>query len=158
LGDTNLTFLTEIAAVGTLNSTTKGVNELLGRIDLVVIDSKGNAHVVDYKTSPKPYSKYSDAKKLAYTYQLATYTRILAQNGLRFNDIRSFVAPIQLEGFRFSDTEGYIFDNIKGSTVIDELTTHIRTSESVISNLNEVISVPERVVATSENLISTVDK
>ena len=158
LGDTNLTFISEVAAVGTLNNTTKGVNDLLGRIDLIVLDSKGNAHVVDYKTSPKPYSDYNSAKKLAYTYQLAAYTRILAQNGLRFNDIRSFVAPIQLEGFRFSDTDGYVFNSIKSDTVLDELTSEIRTSERVINNLNEVLSVPENLTATSKNLISTVDK
>jgi ATP-dependent exoDNAse (exonuclease V) beta subunit len=77
-----------------LNKETKGVNYLLGRIDLLVIDSKGNTHIIDYKTSPKPYGEYNSAKKRAYTYQLATYTRILAQNGLRYNNIRSFIAPI----------------------------------------------------------------
>lgn len=158
LGDSNLTFISEAAALGTLDNTTKGVNQLLGRIDLIVIDSKGNTHVIDYKTSPKSYVKYNSAKKLGYTYQLAAYTRILAQNGLRYNNIRSFVAPIQLDGFRFSDTEGYIFDNIKGETIIDELTDDIRTSNSVINNLNEVLSIPENLTATSENLITTVDK
>lgn len=158
LGDSNLTFISEAAAIGTLNNTTKGVNELLGRIDLVVVDSKGNTHIVDYKTSPKPYSKYNSVKKLGYTYQLAAYTRILAQNGLKYNNIRSFVAPIQLEGFRFSDTDGYIFDNIKGDFILDELTSDIRTNESIINNLNEVLSIPENLTATSENLITTVDK
>ena len=103
--------MAEPAVVGTLNNTIKDTDLLLGRIDLLVIDSKGNAHVIDYKTSPKPYTHYNSAKKLSYTYQLATYTRILAQNGLRYNNMRSFVAPIQLEGFR-PDTEGYTFENI----------------------------------------------
>ena len=80
--------------MGQLDTNKKDVNFLIGRIDLVVIDSKGNAHVVDYKTSPKPYTEYNKAKTLGYTYQLATYTRILAQNGLKYNNIRSFVAPI----------------------------------------------------------------
>jgi RecB family exonuclease len=51
-----------------LNNTIKDVNYLIGRIDLLVIDSKGDAHIIDYKTSPKPYIKYNDAKKLGYTY------------------------------------------------------------------------------------------
>jgi ATP-dependent exoDNAse (exonuclease V) beta subunit len=100
----------------------KDVNFLIGRIDLLVIDSNGNAHVVDYKTSPKPYNQYAKAKKLGYTYQLATYTRILAQNGLRYNSIRTFVAPIQLEGFRPDVDDSFTFDNIKGDLIIDELT------------------------------------
>ena len=139
------------------NTISQNVNFLIGRIDLIVIDSAGNAHVIDYKTSPKPYVKYNEAKKLGYTYQLATYTRILAQNGVRFNGIRSFVAPIQLEGFR-TQNEEFVFDNIKSDTVLDELTDEIRTREKVINNLNEVISVPENLTATSENLITNVDK
>ena len=154
LDDTNLTFVSEAAAIGNLNDNSKEVSQILGRIDLVVIDSKGNVHIIDYKTSPKPYHKYNEAKKLGYTYQLATYSRILAQNGLKYNNIRSFVAPIQLEGFRFTDDEGYIFDNIKSDKVLDELTEYIRTSESVINNLNEIINVPENLTATSENLIT----
>jgi RecB family exonuclease len=63
-----LTFISEAAAVGTLNETTIGVNKILGRIDLIVIDSKGNTHIIDYKTSPKPYVEYNSAKTLGYTY------------------------------------------------------------------------------------------
>ena len=158
LGDSNLTFVSEVAALGNLNNNIKDVNQILGRIDLIVVDSKGNAHIIDYKTSPKPYTEYNNAKKLGYTYQLAAYSRILAQNNIRYNNIRSFVAPIQLEGFRYDDENGYLFDNIKGDTILDELTEDIRTSEKIINNLNEVLSVPENLTATSENLIANVDK
>lgn len=157
LGDSNLVFITEAAAVGELDGSIKGVNQILGRMDLLVIDSKGNTHVIDYKTSPKPYTAYNSVKKLGYTYQLATYTRILAQNGLRYNNMRSFVAPIQLEGFRI-DNDEYIFDNIKSDKVLDELTEHVRTSEKIINNLNEIISIPENLTATAENLIANVEK
>ena len=157
LGDSNLTFMPEPAALGTLNNSVKDINTLIGRIDLLVIDSKGDAHIIDYKTSPKPYVKYNSAKKLGYTYQLATYTRILAQNGVRYNNIRSFVAPIQLEDFE-PDTEGFRFNNIRADVMLDELTSEIRTSQKVITNLNEVISVSENLTATAENLISNVDK
>jgi len=30
-------------------------NKVLGRLDLLIIDGKGNTHIVDYKTSPKPF-------------------------------------------------------------------------------------------------------
>lgn len=158
LGDENLMFIPEPGAVGTLNQEFKGVDHLLGRIDLVVVDSKGNAHVIDYKTSPKPYTKYNDAKKLGYTYQLATYTRILAQNGLRYNNMRSFVAPIQLNGFKLNESGEYQFKEIKYDLMLDELTKEIKTSEHIINNLNEKISIPENLTATAENLINNVDK
>lgn len=154
----DLVFITEPAALGTLDNETKGVRHLIGRIDMVVIDKDGNAHVVDYKTSPKNYNEYNDAKKLGFSYQLAAYSRILAQNGLKFNAIRSFIAPIQLEGFRPDTEDGYTFDHIKSDLVLEELTSRIRTSESIIKNLNEVLSVPENITATSENLITNVDK
>lgn len=157
LGDTDLTFIPEPVAMGQLDTNKKDVNFLIGRIDLVVIDSKGNAHVVDYKTSPKPYTEYNKAKTLGYTYQLATYTRILAQNGLKYNNIRSFVAPIQLEGFRPDGDDGYTFDNIRKDRILDELTESIRTHEKVINNLNEVISIPQNLTATAQNLITNVD-
>ena len=63
LGDTNLMFVPEPIAMGTLDKETKGIETLIGRIDLLVVDSKGNAHIIDYKTSPKPYMKYNSAKK-----------------------------------------------------------------------------------------------
>lgn len=158
LGDTNLKFIPEPAAMGQLDKTMKDVNFLIGRIDLLVIDSNGNAHVVDYKTSPKPYNQYAKAKKLGYTYQLATYTRILAQNGLRYNSIRTFVAPVQLEGFRPDVSDGFVFDNIKGDLIIDELTEQIKTHENIINKLNQVISVPQNLSATAQNLVTNVDK
>lgn len=157
LGETDLYFIPEPGAIGELNGEYKGVNYLLGRIDLLVIDSNGNAHIIDYKTSPKPYSKYNDAKKLGYEYQLSTYNRILSQYGFQYNNIKSFVAPIQLEGFRFNG-ENYIFDNIRYPLLIDDLSNQIKTNEKIISNLDEVISIHENLTATSENLINNVDK
>jgi len=41
---------------------------LMGIIDLAVLDKHGQIHYYDYKTSPKDYSKFNEAKKRAYTY------------------------------------------------------------------------------------------
>jgi ATP-dependent exoDNAse (exonuclease V) beta subunit len=41
---------------------------LLGRVDLLVLDKYGTPHVIDYKTSPKPYEQYNSAKVLNFTY------------------------------------------------------------------------------------------
>ena len=73
---------------------------LVGNIDLMVITDKGDTHIIDYKTSPKPYSIYDDVKKRTYAYQLATYQRMLQAMHL---DISSesglFVIPIQYRDF-----------------------------------------------------------
>nr|DAM35340.1 MAG TPA: ATP-dependent DNA helicase [Bacteriophage sp.] len=42
--------------------------KLYGIIDLLVIDSKGNAHIIDYKTSIHDYLGFSDPKIYAYSY------------------------------------------------------------------------------------------
>ena len=63
-------------------------------IDLLVIDNKGNSHIIDYKTSPKPYNKYSEAKKLAFSYQIAVYNRILNSYGINTDDSEMLVVPI----------------------------------------------------------------
>lgn len=157
LNDNNLIFVTEAAVIGELNSEQKGVTKLLGRIDLLVVDSKGNVHVIDYKTSPKPYSDYNSAKKHAYEYQLATYSRILAQNKINYNNIRCFVAPIQLKDFQKTE-DGYMFDTIKSDFPLDELTQNIRTSNSITSNLNDIISIPENLTVTTKDLITNVNK
>jgi hypothetical protein len=53
-----------------------------------------------------------------------------------------------LEGFK-PDTEGFTFENIRFGKVLDELTENIRTDERVINNLNEKISIPENLTATT---------
>jgi len=79
--DTNLVYFTEMPVFGELMSPENGEPiEVLGKIDLIVLDGRGNIHTIDYKTSPADYDKeadniatqdllsYSKAKKLAFTY------------------------------------------------------------------------------------------
>jgi len=85
---------------------------LLGMIDLLVIDNKGNAHIIDYKTSPKSFDKYSEAKQLAFSYQIAVYNRILEQYGIKTDDSEMLVVPIQMENFR-KEGDKYVYDGVK---------------------------------------------
>jgi ATP-dependent exoDNAse (exonuclease V) beta subunit len=41
---------------------------LLGNVDLFVIDPSGNIHIIDYKTSPKEYNEYNSAKIRTFYY------------------------------------------------------------------------------------------
>jgi RecB family exonuclease len=73
--------------------------QLLGRIDLLVIDKDGNPQIVDYKTSPKIYDDYSAAKKLGFSYQLGAYERMLRRWKINTSHTDVMVAPIQMENF-----------------------------------------------------------
>ena len=70
IGDSNLTFFSEYTLSSPLNKEYEGRTDLkvIGRVDLIAVDSKGNHHIIDYKTSPKDYESYSGAKKLGFTY------------------------------------------------------------------------------------------
>jgi ATP-dependent exoDNAse (exonuclease V) beta subunit len=64
------TFYPEITLSAKLNKTFEGRDdlEILGRLDLLVVDENGYPQIIDYKTSPRPYDKYSSSKKLGFTY------------------------------------------------------------------------------------------
>ena len=59
--------------------------KLFGIIDLLIVDKTGHIHIVDYKTSIHDYQDFSMAKNLAYSYQMATYQRMLEIYGLNVN-------------------------------------------------------------------------
>lgn len=135
-----------------------GSDELMGILDLLVIDNSGNAHIIDYKTSPKPYNEYNDVKKQTFYYQLATYRRLLDRMGLNLSyKSGMYVAPIQLEGFAKTD-DGWTYQRvvahhtgvpIKGTnkvanqeTFLEDLTANILGSESINYNLDKLLPVP----------------
>jgi RecB family exonuclease len=60
-------FVSEIGLTTDISLEGKSV-PIIGVADLLVIDSKGNIQVIDYKTSPKTYSNYNSAKKRTFHY------------------------------------------------------------------------------------------
>lgn len=169
--DTNLIYFTEMPVFGELLSPeTNQPIDVLGKIDLVVLDSKGNIHTIDYKTSPADYKNdndniaqydalsYSKAKKLAFTYQLNIYDRLLQSQGVNCGSHDISVAPIQLFNFR-KENDKWVFDDIiPFDTYLDNLTQKQNTQSSVFQNLN--LMFPDRVTrnVNSETLLSTVNK
>lgn len=97
--DEKLLILPELTIRGAAIINNQGLR-LTGRIDLLVITPEGEINIIDYKCSPKEYSKYNDAKKLTFDYQLAVYRRIIQQLGLNSEKgIRLWTVPIQFEDF-----------------------------------------------------------
>lgn len=70
---------------------------LFGIIDLLVVDSRGRVSFYDYKTSPKEYGSFNEAKKRAFRFQLAMYGKLLRKYGLDYRDSHIGIMPIQFQ-------------------------------------------------------------
>lgn len=111
-----LYYMTEVPMVSNFRSdlNSEESTNLLGSLDLVIIDPKGNIHVIDYKTSPKPYSEYDDAKKLTFNYQLATYRRMIEQRGFNLTgESGVYVIPVQFTDFKVNHVDDPVKDALK---------------------------------------------
>lgn len=144
-----------------------GTSRIYGIIDLLVIDEKGVPHLIDFKTSSKPYNKFHDTKKLAYTYQLATYERILANYGIRTDESTSTIIPIQIQGMKYDpnnpdenkwEYSGISYNMNNGDSVQQEEITHKVKSEKVVSNINKFLPTSVKLSITTERLMENVTK
>ncbi len=156
---TNLSFYPEFTLSADLNKEFEGRTDLkiAGRVDLIVVDEEGFPHIVDYKTSPKHYEEYAGAKKLAFTYQLATYKRMLQRLGLNTEKTDLVVAPITMDNFHL-EGDHWMYDSVSIGAISTEILHTLNeqaNSEKLIKNLNEYIEAPV-VMATAEHIISNV--
>lgn len=118
----NLIFMPEFTiSSDVINPKDNKKETILGIVDLIIIDSNGVSHILDYKTSIKDYSKFGVAKKMAYNYQMAVYHRVLERLGLNVYSGSLMVAPIQINNFSYDDEDRYSYDGI----------AYIRTFETV---------------------------
>lgn len=135
-----------------------GSDELMGVLDLLVIDNAGNAHIIDYKTSPKPYNDYNAVKKQTFYYQLATYRRIIERMGVNLSyESGLYVAPIQLKDFQKTD-DGWTYSEIVAhhtavqikdsnkvrneETYLEDLTATILGNETINYNMDKLLPIP----------------
>lgn len=149
-----------------------GTVNLLGNIDLTVIDKDGNIHIIDYKTSPKDYKYYNDVKKRTFMYQLATYQRMLKAMNLPIsNSSRLCVVPIKFDGFNINgnidfnpnDKEqlknlvtftGYSFGS---ENIIEDLGLSESTElENINRNVQKIIPITQGTVVDATGLLDKV--
>lgn len=162
-------FVSEIGLTTDISLEGKSV-PIIGVADLLVIDSKGNIQVIDYKTSPKTYSNYNSAKKRTFHYQLATYRRILERSFNLGEDSGVFVVPFQFSDFSYdidNDQINYsgIESNALGSdgsrinSYLEELPIFIGSdADGIRKNLNDFIPVTKVIDATDEELLEENDQ
>ena len=168
----NCTFLPEFTITGKVdNPLNKDADTLLGMIDLLVVDNNGNAHIIDYKTSPHSIDKYSDAKKLAYTYQIAFYNRMLEKYGINVDNSEMLVMPLQLDNFREENGE-YVYDGVKrikepqtnpdgsqtGTVVWQSLKNTVEQSKNIQDNINTIMPPAPLDNPTTEGILTTVQE
>lgn len=136
------------------------IHKLRGDIDLLIVDSKGNAHVIDYKTSPKEYyGEYAEAKKLAFMYQIAVYGRMLEKYGIKKSaNSELLIVPIKIKDFKF-DGENVSYSGIEGLKQQFPWVSFKDTIEQNFryqSNLDDFIPITEEVSPETSNLLTSV--
>lgn len=74
-----------------------------GKLDLIAVDTSGNAHIFDIKISKHPYNKWDSAKLRTLDWQLAMYRQLLGQH-VRIDNTRLYTIPIQFSTFGNPDS------------------------------------------------------
>lgn len=121
---------------------------LMGIIDLLIVDSTGKVHILDYKTSVHDYGDFTQAKKNSYSYQLSTYQRMLEKYGLNMYQGQVLVAPIQLLNFR-KDNDQYMYDGISAPQSFMSINTSLNT-DKMWENIDEFMPAPFKLSITTE--------
>lgn len=125
-------------------------DKLFGIIDLLVIDSKGKTHIIDWKTSVHPYVDFNAAKKGAYRYQLATYQRMIEMNGIKAYSGDMLISPIMINNFR-KEGNRYIYDGIQTYQTFEEIGT-VEQINHCIENIDMFLSNPFTIEANGDEI------
>lgn len=157
-------FYPEIAMTCETQQEILGSKRIYGIVDLLVIDEKGIPHLIDYKTSTKHYDDFHSTKKLAYTYQLAVYERILANYGIRTDESTSTIVPIQIKNMKFNlqeqkweyDTISY--NMIEGQNTVQQEPIVKVKSDKIVSNINKFLPSSAKLTLYTEKLMENVTK
>lgn len=154
----NLVFLPEFVISGKVSdvSESSSSDTLLGIVDLIVIDTSGKVHVLDYKTSVKSYDQFDSTKQLAYKYQMACYQRILSKYGINTSGGQLMVAPIQIMGFALDDDDNYTCTGIQAPMIFDVLNSKI--SQKVWNNIDIFLPPVINLTPITENVVEDVAK
>lgn len=157
----NCVFYSEIAMSCKTQQKVAGSENIYGIVDLLVIDESGVPHLIDYKTSNKPYHKFNSAKKLSYTYQLAVYERILANYGIKTDKSTSTIIPIQIEDMKW-DGNKWVYESInysiENNNDVAQEPLYKVDNEKIQNNIDKFLPVATELSLSTENLMDNVYK
>lgn len=112
--------------------------KLCGIIDLLIVDKNGKVHILDYKTSVHSYNDFANSKKLTYSYQMSTYSRMLEKYGIDVYGGNLMVAPIQLTNYR-KEGNFHIYDGITASDSFITVDSAFSNSQKIWDNIDEIM-------------------
>lgn len=157
-------FYPEIAMTCDTQVEVAGSKRVYGIVDLLVVDEKGIPRLFDYKTSTKSFDDFHITKKIAYTYQLAIYERILANYGVRTDESTSSIIPIQIKDMKYNTDENkweydtISYNMISGSDKVQKERLDNVKGEKVVSNINKFLPTNVKLSLQTENLMENVTK
>jgi hypothetical protein len=149
-----------------------GLNSINGRIDLLIVDKNGNAHIRDFKVSRKAVGAWDETrnallnnvwastKKLGAAYQLNFYKAMLEQQGINVATVG--IIPVKLDIDYKKDNSGN--DNL---SQIDNLSGVYIDSDNIIVNPSNTIGkyydrvreiIPIRRLTDSFDIIKTIEE
>lgn len=87
----------------TLQTSDDESDPIIGRLDLLAIDERGNVEIYDFKISNKPYETWYSSKQLTIDYQLAAYRALLANNGIGVKLASLNIVPIIISDIDYTN-------------------------------------------------------
>ena len=146
----DLLFFPEFTISQKANIVGKEPIELLGIIDLLIVDKEGRVHILDFKTSVHAYSDFSSAKKSAYRYQMAVYQRMLEKYGINTYQGQFMVSPIQIKDFK-KDGNTYTYDGINAPESFINMDLSLN-QHKMWNNIDEFMPASFQLSVTGQNV------
>jgi hypothetical protein len=147
----NIQFFTEVALYD-------DDAKIVGILDLVAVDSKGQAHIVDFKVSNTNIEDWDRDKKNRSLLQLAYYKQLLTKNGIK--TVSQSLFPINIGNFDiYTD---YISDLTFDPKIVEEVAGDLITTKGDLTKYakSRVITDEGKVISTARtgNVESTYNK
>lgn len=88
----------------TVDTNTIDGKNIIGSIDLIVVDEFGQPHMYLFKSSTSTMASLDKARNIRYNYQLAFYRQILASKGIPTKNMDLNIIPIVTKGLKEDGT------------------------------------------------------
>lgn len=134
---------------------------LSGSIDLMVVGKDGTPHLIDWKTSPKTYANYAEAKRRTYRYQLGLYRQILDRMGINTDNTDLYIAPVRITGIHKNDDGSWGIDGVgvdNNSNRLEDITGSTIGDPTIMENINFILKGRSTYIPKNEDVVEATNK